>query len=485
MAVIRKFWVSAAAVGVLFPVAAQADIVISASSTQNVSCQGNVCVPLAPDAVLNVVDLENLLAGGGVEVTTTGSGVQAVNIRLETPLSWSSSGGLTLDAYQSIRVEKPMTIMGAGALSIEPNDGGSNGALWFSPKGNISFAQTSNSLSIAGIAYTLISTLPELAASVAANPAGDYALAADYDAKRDGTYHASPITSAFAGGFNGLGNAITGMRIKSRGRAQEQSLGLFEETTSIATISSVKLTNISIGSEKPLQDGPFVGGLVAASYGTIFNSSVQGNIQLQFQKGGGVGGIAGVNVGSMYGANSNVQVGASSDKLVGLEAGGLAGQNDGKIAESFSTGSASTITSEGSMVGALVGWNVGDLENCYATGASADSGDGYVGGLIGVNIQTVSYSYSTGMPVAGANGYIGGLIGYDVSDQGSLHDTYWDMTTSGASQGAGNVVNDQGIKGETTSQLQKKLPKGFDPGVWALSKKINNGLPYLINNPPQ
>jgi hypothetical protein len=42
-----------------------------------------------------------------------------------------------------------------------------------------------------------------------------------------------------------------------------------------------------------------------------------------------------------------------------------------------------------------------------------------------------------------------------------------------------------GITGETTAQLQAGLPAGFDPTIWAESPSINNGLPYLINNPPQ
>jgi hypothetical protein len=67
-------------------------------------------------------------------------------------------------------------------------------------------------------------------------------------------------------------------------------------------------------------------------------------------------------------------------------------------------------------------------------------------------------------------------------------DLYWDTTTSGITnpdQGAGNVDDDPGLSALTTQQLQAGLPAGFDPAIWAENPKINNGLPYLMANPPQ
>jgi hypothetical protein len=46
--------------------AAWADVTISSDATQNMSCSGGVCQPTASDAVLNVGDLETLLAAGNV-----------------------------------------------------------------------------------------------------------------------------------------------------------------------------------------------------------------------------------------------------------------------------------------------------------------------------------------------------------------------------------------------------------------------------------
>src|SRR5436305_365823 len=81
---------------------ASADMVISTDPTQNMSCGKGLCAPTATEAVLNTGDLTNLLAAGDLEVTTTGSSVQANNIGIAAGFSWKSANKLTLDAYQSI-----------------------------------------------------------------------------------------------------------------------------------------------------------------------------------------------------------------------------------------------------------------------------------------------------------------------------------------------------------------------------------------------
>jgi hypothetical protein len=88
---------------------------------------------------------------------------------------------------------------------------------------------------------------------------------------------------------------------------------------------------------------------------------------------------------------------------------------------------------------------------------------------------------------AGTGSSLGGLVGYDGSTAGSINDTYWDTDTSGISnlsQGAGNISNDPGITGLTTSQFQSGLPTGFNSSIWGENGTINDGFPYLLALPP-
>jgi hypothetical protein len=153
-----------------------------------------------------------------------------------------------------------------------------------------------------------------------------------------------------------------------------------------------------------------------------------------------------------------------------------------------------------SSVGGLVGFTArfadpAYITNSYATGAVSGGQNSRVGGLVALDdIQpsdvAISDAYSIGALSGGTGDTVGGLIGDDDNSGGCgcLADTYWDTTTSGItnlSQGAGNIANDPGITGEPSAQLQSGLPSGFDPTIWAESPSINNGLPYLIANPPQ
>lgn len=116
-----------AAILVFAAAGARADVTISTAATSNMSCSNGICSPTASDAVLNVTNLENLLASGNVEVTTTGSGVQADGIKIKAALTWASTSTLALDAYDSISTFQPVSVTGAGGLPLTTDDGGSNG----------------------------------------------------------------------------------------------------------------------------------------------------------------------------------------------------------------------------------------------------------------------------------------------------------------------------------------------------------------------
>src|SRR3954462_7654356 len=84
-----------------------ADLSISNKPTQNMSCDAGVCTATAKKAVLNVGDLQTMLASGDVAVKTGGV---APNIEIIAPLTWASLSRLAFDAQQSLVVKKPVTV---------------------------------------------------------------------------------------------------------------------------------------------------------------------------------------------------------------------------------------------------------------------------------------------------------------------------------------------------------------------------------------
>jgi len=469
---------------------ARAEVTISSKPSQNMNCVSGVCTPTAKDAILNANDLTTMLASGNVEVNT-GSGALAKKIEdivVSDGFSWASSNSLTLDAYRSIVVDKAVSDAGSGAVALTTDDGGSLGTLSFGPKGSLSFLSPSNSLTVNGNVYTLANSVPSLAADIAANPSGFYALSASYDAKQDGAYSASPVATTFAGNFNGLGNSVSHLSIRTKARSV--NLGLFADVGSTGRVSSIRVTSATILASVD----SYVGIIAGINSGTVFNSTAAGSIKA----GSGkiisiVGGLVGYNEGVIdeTSASVMVNVGGNSSQYL-TYAGGLNGANIGTISASYATGGA--IASNGigrADSGGLIGYSNGTVDNCYATGAANIGTSTGAGGLIGFSGYTVTSSYSTGVPT-GSGGAVGGSMGFDVSgsdeEGGVVSNVYWDTTTSGItnlSQGAGNIANDPGITGETSVQLQAGLPAGFDPTIWAENPAINNGLPYLIANPPQ
>ena len=155
--------------------------------------------------MVNAGDLASMLASGDLAVKTSGG---AKNIVVKAGVSWTSTSRMTLDADQSVEIDKPVSVTGSGAVTITTNDGGSGGDLMFDGKGNIKFWDTGSSLVINGKSYTLVKDIATLASDIAANPSGFYALANNIDAKGN-TISDAAIRPDFSGMFEGLGLAIS------------------------------------------------------------------------------------------------------------------------------------------------------------------------------------------------------------------------------------------------------------------------------------
>jgi hypothetical protein len=461
---------------ILFPVLAHADVKISSGATANMTCSGGVCSPTAKNAILNVTDLENLLATGNVTVTTTGSGVQAKDIALDAPLSWSSPNALTFDANQTILIENPVTVTGQGGLLVTTNDGGKNGFFGFRGKGQVKFSNLSSALTINGATYTLAADIAALASDIAANPTGNYALAGSYDASGDGIYQSSPIPTQFDGNFEGLGNTISHLSIDDPENGD--FVGLFAYLDVAGKAENLNLQNLDYGG-----NGLAVGGMAGVNLGSITAVFASGTLTSNIQNGGAeIGGLAGDSEGSISRSGAVATIGNDQRWTAG---GGLVGAASGNITQSYADCTVSG--GDSSYLGGLIGSNGGlvSISQSYAKGKVG--GGTTLGGLIGFNATKVTQTYSTTtlQNIGRKDRDAGGLIG---KDEGRISSSYWDTSTSrikNRKKGAGTPRKDPGIKGLTAEQLQSGLPDGFDPKVWAEDPKINNGLPYLIDNPPR
>jgi hypothetical protein len=507
------------------PPSANAAVTISTGTTQNMNCSGGTCEPTATNAVLDAGDLESDLSQfGNVRVMTTGNGVEANNIVVKAAFSSPDSTSLTLEAHKAITVDAAVSIgSGTAELELQSDTLDATQALSFGHKGHITFGSLSDIFGINGGIFTLVGSVQGLASAVAANPSGAFALANSYDASQDGTYSASPVSTTFSGTFEGSGNVISYLTINvPKERAARAGLfgwvfggelrdigvehanvrvqGLVAAAGALVAqiTDGIVSGSHSSGSVRSRGGTTSVGGLVGLSTsrgvveGYIIDSFSNASV-ISRGPGSFVGGLVGDSAGGSVQLENSYATGsvtAGKDSYVG----GLVGLAS-SVANSFATG---TVTvgdynnqgwppaSAGGLVGYYYDADGSPLTNSYSTGNVFAGQNTYVGGLVGLAWSgTIEYCFSTGAPMGGAGSYVGGLTGFNNS--ASFTDTYWDTDTSGItnlSQGAGNIANDPGITGLSTAQLQSGLPSGFDPKIWAEDPNINNGFPYLINNPP-
>ncbi|HEY8698593.1 MAG TPA: GLUG motif-containing protein [Rhizomicrobium sp.] len=425
--------------------------------------------------MLNVGELTGMLGSGDI---TVGTGGIAKDIQISAALSWANTSRLTLDADRSLIVKQPVTVAGSGALTLSSNGGHQKVDLEFFGKGSVQFWDLSSNLVINGKSYTLVGDIAALAADIAANPSGSYALARPYDASADGTYGSSPIPTTFEGTFEGLGNAFLNLKVQYS-PSQSDTIGLFAFVN-----FSGEVRNAILVKTNAFSAGDSAGGaLVGINDGIVSRSRASGVVRaLQGQK--PLGGLVGANSGTISSSHADVKTihnGASAD------VGGLVGYNQGVVERSYADGAVKSGASNNT--GGLVGDNQGLVENSFSTSlvheAKSCCTQGNFGGLVGKNETAgrIASSYAAG--TIGQKGNLvtlGGLVGFDGSQAGNITTSYWDldMGVGDPSQGAGNIPNDQGITGLTTVQLQSELPQGFDPHVWGEDPNINNGLPYLL-----
>ncbi|PIT01956.1 hypothetical protein TSA1_15125 [Bradyrhizobium nitroreducens] len=492
------------------------NVTISSGTDSGGSIASGTYTPSADNSILNVTTLQTALSSGNVIVTTGSTGSQSGDITVATPVTWSSHT-LTLDAYHSINVNATMSATGSAGLTLKTNDGGSGGSLNFSG-GNVTFAGTSQALSINGASYTLLNSMSGVQ-NINNGLSGNYALANSLNATgvsswvpvgTDGAGNTLNSGNGFTGKFNGLGNTISNLTIN---RPSVQNVGLFGAASG-GSISSLALSNVNVAG------GDRTGALLGYDLGgtTISGVSASGTVSGQYQTGGLIGwfeqgstltgGSAAVtvtspvdDVGGLIGfAAGNVLQSYATGTVTGqYYVGGLVGRansDSGSVTlqQSFATGAVTGVYYVGGLIGASAGTNQVTVQQSFATGAA--TGQYYVGGLIGAiyaNQTTVQQSYATGSArasagIAGgligttgkalsisesyATGFVsspqdvGGLVGYGTVTP-TVTSSYWDMATTGQS-GAYNGGSLSGASGTTTTVLQAALPAGWSSSVWGI-----------------
>ncbi len=317
------------------------------------SCSAGLCSPTAKNAVLNAGDLATMLASSDVKVT---SGAGALEIGISAPLTWASASRLTLDANRGVSIKAAVVSEGTGGMTITLNDGGTGGNLAFFPGGSITFWDNSSSLVIAGNSYTLVSDIATLAADVAAHPAGFYALAKDYDATGDGTYHDAAVPVPLTGTFEGLGHTISHLTLMVFDSFQ---IGLFAEIDGAAR--DVAMTGGNIGCD------------LDNSGATVACSSARTRACLRTYRSRAPSTAPGVTMSAAWRATTprpGRSTKATSTATIGPNkahyAGGLVGVSTGMIQGSSASGS---VLAGGAFAGGLVGYTAGLVLGSHATGS--------------------------------------------------------------------------------------------------------------------
>ncbi len=230
----------------------------------------------------------------------------------------------------------------------------------------------------------------------------------------------------YTGTFNGDGHTISGLYINNSDNYQ----GLFGY---VGTGGTVKVLTVSGN----VSGDWHVGGVVGYNDGgTVTNCAFTGSVSGNNYVGGVVGYSSG---GSSDSASVTNCYNTGSVTSSGSPVGGVVGYNSGIVTNCYNTGS---VTGTNDSVGGVVGDNGGTVENCYNTGSV--KGDWYVGGVVGYNGGNVENCYNTGK-VTGTRiddyvGGVGGVVGYNIS--GSVTGCYFlkDTAASGIGNGGGGAT---------------------------------------------
>ena len=233
----------------------------------------------------------------------------------------------------------------------------------------------------------------------------------------------TPISSTFAGTFDGNNKYISGLKI--RNTDGNNNAGLFAQIS--GTVKNLELRDVDI--EVSVNPSKYVGAVAGYSTGTIENCVVSGTVT-----GNGQG--SGFSVGGVVG-------GSYKAKIIGCS-------------------STASVTGNGpaGRVGGIVGSNMSSyVIACYHTGGAITgngTGNIYAGGVVGRNSasQVTACYASCNVNISNGQGNAGGVIGYDGGGS-SYNACYWAGTIK-----KGNAEQGWGIGNNSTHTGATKVGDG-------------------------
>ena len=206
------------------------------------------------------------------------------------------------------------------------------------------------------------------------------------------------------------------------------------------------------------------------STGIIKNCSATADIDVVCGGFGKAAAIASYNLGSVIQCSANGIVECQSSSIA--TAGGVVALNDGVIDYCKSDTNVKSIASPG-LAGGVAGWNntTGLVTNCYSFNVVTTNDDG--GGVVGYNQGDIGNCYSAASIVDEHTTDIGGIVGEH--DSGVITACLWDIQASGVSTGVG--WNDSGnvpeVYGKNTSEM--KTGSTFTVYGWDFVGEVGNG----------
>ena len=344
-------------------------------------------------ASVNVADIQNALLTQDVSLA-------AENVVINSAISWSTSSILTLGSSStgSVSVNGAIATSGvSGGIKITP----ATYNLSVKAGGSLSFSGSSPSLSIGGVAYTLIKSEAEL---VSMATTGNYALAKKLNLTT--AYTTAVANINFTGTFDGLGNTVNRMNISASAAG---TYGLFSALSGTAAIRNLGVTNSQI-KMAALANTYAVGMIVGrVTGGTVTLDQVWSSGLLA-----ATGTISAISSGGIVGnaqsgtltitkswSSTNIDTSLSGTGT-SIEQGGIIGGDEATLPQMNNLGGASVY-----------------LSQVYATGTLkwASTGHRGIGGIFGLHYSTVSgttitdafswVTFASGSPA----GNLGGIIG--------------------------------------------------------------------------